>query len=355
MARIESVAKAGYYPTPERITPMFCQHIRRTHGRRSRQNGFRILDPCCGNGEAAAEVAKHIADLGYAPSTYGIELNRERASAARRVLSEVLHCDFFHTSIAHDSMDLLWLNPPYDVQSPDDDYRRTESAYLKRALPYLKKKHGLLVFIIPLQALKDSASTLSREFQRVRCVRFPHPEAENFNQILVTGVRKERPDPSPSTTKELAAISTGLIAIHALDEPPDHYLHYMPAQTHEPADILFNSQSIDVAEALAEASRRGILSSAAVRERFWPTGQMTTLPVLPLRQGHIALMTAAGFLDNQVLAGKEGQDPLIIKGRTYKETLTTASAPTSNTKAEVMRTTIRSLNLRTGERQDIEP
>ena len=66
-------------------------------------------------------------------------------------------------------------------------------------------------------------------------------------------------------------------------------------------------------------------------------------------------MTAAGFLDNQILPGQDGTDPLIIKGRTYKETLTTASAKTSRTESEVMRTTIRSLNLRTGERQDIKP
>ena len=113
--------------------------------------------------------------------------------------------------------------------------------------------------------------------------------------------------------------------------------------------------SIDVAEALSEAARKGILSSPTIRERFWPTKHLTALPVLPLRQGHIALMTAAGFLDNQILPGQDGTDPLIIKGRTYKETLTTASAKTSRTESEVMRTTIRSLNLRTGERQDIKP
>lgn len=355
MARIESVAKAGYYPTPERVTTMFCDYLRRTHGRRTKQNGFRILDPCCGNGEAPDQVAQALSALGYSVSTYGIELNRDRAAAARRTLTEVLHCDFFHTTIAHDSMDLLWLNPPYDVQSPDDDYRRSEGAYLKRSLPYLKKKHGLLVFIIPQKAIMDTAVTLSREFQRIRCVRFPHPEADSFNQVLITAVRKERPDPAPAQTKELQSIAMGTLSINTLDDPPQHYAHYLPAQTHEPAEILFNSQSINVTEALAESVRKGILASPSVRERFWPTGQTAALPVLPLRQGHVALMTAAGFLDNQVLAGQDGQDPLIIKGRTYKETLTTASAKTSKTQSEIMRTTIRSLNLRTGERQDIKP
>ena len=355
MARIESVAKAGYYPTPERITTLLANTFHRIQGRRTRQNGFRILDPCCGAGEAPAEIATKIASLGYATTTYGIELNKERATAARRNLNEVLHCDFFHTTIAHDSMDMLWLNPPYDIQSPDQAYKRAEGAYLKRAIPYLKKATGLLVFIVPRKSLLDTASTISREFRNVRCVEFPHPEVDNFDQIILTAQRKERPDPSQTQTQTLRSIATGRTELNPLNRPPDHYSHYLPKQTHEPADILFNSMSIDVAEALSEAARKGILSSPTIRERFWPSKHLTALPVLPLRQGHIALMTAAGFLDNQILPGQDGTDPLIIKGRTYKETLTTASAKTSRTESEVMRTTIRSLNLRTGERQDIKP
>ena len=72
-------------------------------------------------------------------------------------------------------MDMVWLNPPYDIQSPDQAYKRAEGAYLKRAIPYLKKATGLLVFIVPRKSLLDTASTISREFRNVRCVEFPPP------------------------------------------------------------------------------------------------------------------------------------------------------------------------------------
>ena len=354
MARIESVAKAGYYPTPPRVTTLIASAMNAHPKRRSNRRGCRILDPCCGDGEAAATVTHKVKNLGLLPTTYGVELNKERAQAARSTLDEVLNCDFFHTTIAHDSFDLLWLNPPYDLESPEGTARRTETAYLKRCIPYLKKESGILVFIIPKNALADSASTISREFRNIHCLDFPRPERDNFGQIAVTGVRKPQPLPNPELTLQLRNISWGETSIRNIADPPSTWHLTFPRESHEPGDILFASQRIDVELALAEAASKGILSAPSVRERFWPTRQLTTRPILPLRQGHIALMTAAGFLDNQVLTGAEDQDDLIIKGRTYKESIETARSLNSKTETEVMRTTIRSLNLRTGERCDIK-
>ena len=99
----------------------------------------------------------------------------------------------------------------------------------------------------------------------------PTPRVDNFDQIILTAQRKERPDPSQTQTQTLRSIATGRTELNPLNRPPDHYSHYLPKQTHEPADILFNSMSIDVAEALSEAARKGILSSPNIRERFWPT------------------------------------------------------------------------------------
>ena len=355
MARIESIAKAGYYPTPPRVTDIILKGLYRPYGGRHAKKGARLLDPCCGQGEALHSLAKKAQSAGALVTTYGVELSQQRARAARPIIDHVLNSDFFHTTIAHDAFDILWLNPPYDLETPDSAVRRSETAYLQRATPYLKREFGLLIFLIPQNALADCASTLSREYHRVTCLRFPEPEFQNFGQVVVTGYRNTQPMPDPNLTQLLRNIAWGIHETHTLSAPPDSWRLSLPAHGHDPQDILFASQQIDLNLALAEAAQRGILASPTVRQRFWPTQKLTSRPVLPLRQGHIALMTAAGFLDNQVLHGRNGQDDLIIKGRTYKESVLTKSQPNSSTETEVMRTTIRSLNLRTGERRDIKP
>lgn len=355
MARIESVAKAGYYPTPQRITETLCEALTRPFHRRRAKTGARIIDPCCGLGEAAAALAQKAADLDMVPATYGIELSQQRARAARAVLGDVMHADYFHTTIARDAFDIVFLNPPYDLESEHDGVRRSETAFLKRSVHHLKKVTGLLVYIIPRHALADSASTLSREFKGIHVLSFPEPEVQNFNQVVVTATRKPDPFPDPDTTEYLRQVAWDMEEPPCITDPPEKWRIALPAEGHDPGPVLFASQRIDLNAALSEVNKSGILAAPSVAERFWPTGQTHTRPALPLRQGHIALMTAAGFLDNQVLPGQNGQDPIIIKGRTYKESVVTASTKTSSTDTEVMRTTIRSLNLTTGERRDIKP
>lgn len=77
MARIESQAKAGYYPTPESVCELLKTKI-------TRQVGARLLDPCCGTGAAIADLAP------ATTTTYGIELNHERATEARTKVHQVL-------------------------------------------------------------------------------------------------------------------------------------------------------------------------------------------------------------------------------------------------------------------------
>ena len=355
MARIESIAKAGYYPTPPRVTELICNRIRHFARHRMPSKGIRILDPCCGQGEAAAAAAQRASQLGLEPSTYGVELNYQRAKAARANLDNVLSCDFFQTTIAHGSFDILWLNPPYDLEVAGSPSRRTETAYLKRCIPYLKKSSGILILIIPRKSLPDCASTLSREFHNLHCLAFPPPEADRFDQLVITGTRKNEPAPDPAVTQTLTKLAWGLQEPTSIASPPNNWELTLPREGHLPSEILFANHRINTAQALAEAASRGIFSNPSTKERFWPTRQLTSRPILPLRQGHIAIMTAAGFLDNQVLTSIEEQDSLIIKGRTYKESAITAETQTSRTETEFVSTTIRCLNLSTGERRDIKP
>ena len=90
---------------------------------------LRILDPCCGGGDALQYGWPSILDRPNAPpiETYGVELHRDRAEEAEKRLHRTLASDLFATSIANGAFGLLLLNPPYDYDSED---KRTEHAFL---------------------------------------------------------------------------------------------------------------------------------------------------------------------------------------------------------------------------------
>ncbi len=50
MARIESQAKAGHYPTPDSICKLLKTKI-------TVEDGARLFDPCCGTGSALSRLA----------------------------------------------------------------------------------------------------------------------------------------------------------------------------------------------------------------------------------------------------------------------------------------------------------
>src|SRR2546429_318846 len=79
--------KNGYFPTDEvtlsRILPALDIDA----------STVRVLDPCCGEGTALAEVKQHLTGCGARVSALGIEYDRERAYHAKGLLDGVVHSD----------------------------------------------------------------------------------------------------------------------------------------------------------------------------------------------------------------------------------------------------------------------
>ena len=89
---------------------------------------LRMLDPCCGAGEALAQLAEGLSRPNAIPiETYGVELHRDRAQEAEERLDHALASDLFATSIANGAFGLLLLNPPYDM-TPRTSARSTPSS-----------------------------------------------------------------------------------------------------------------------------------------------------------------------------------------------------------------------------------
>ena len=196
--RLAAQSKGGYYPTPDRVVDLVADLIHTPTGSNYRNTEtLRILDPCCGGGDAVARLAERLDRPNALPiETYGVELHRDRAEEAERLLYRTLAADLFATSIANGAFGALYLNPPYDWDAED---KRVEHAFLTHCTRYLVEG-GLLVFIVPRQRLAVSARYLSTHYGRMRCWAFPDPEREVFDQVVLMAYRKA--DPSPDAYAE---------------------------------------------------------------------------------------------------------------------------------------------------------
>ena len=125
---------------------------------------------------------------------------------------------------------------------------------------------------------------------------------------------------------------------------------YTPATTPS-GDVLFTTRTVDPAAAAAEARRSGLWASTEITDSLWPASDNRTRPLMPLRRGHMAMLVAAGFLNNLVLEA-EGRR-ILVKGRTSKEMVMVEDAPEKEVHREKLTTTVVALDLVDGQIDDI--
>ena len=89
MARPESVAKAGYYPTPPSVVERVSALIRPAS--HSSRQAMRLLDPCCGTGAALRQLANVVGG-----ETHGVEIAWDCAD--RRRLPSTMMVHPFHSN-----------------------------------------------------------------------------------------------------------------------------------------------------------------------------------------------------------------------------------------------------------------
>ena len=338
--RLAAQAKGGFYPTPPRVAGMIAS-LMQARGADRGETTLRILDPCCGPGEALADLAARIdRPDGAAVETYGVELNGARAREAEGRLDHVLGVDLFQTAIANGAFGMLFLNPPYDFDSAEDE-KRTEHAFLRHCTRYLAEG-GLLVFVVPRRRLAVSANYLASHYARLRVWAFPEPERETFDQVVVTGIRKAEVQHDQYAAVQLReAIEGNLEQL----SPQRYPAYYAPATVG--GEVLFATRTIDPVAAAAESRRSGLWASAQVTDALWPAEDARTRPLMPLRRGHLAMLVAAGFLDNLQLESEGTR--ILVKGRTSKEMLLVETTPEKETYRERLRTTVVALDLDRGE------
>ena len=340
MARLEGIAKAQFYPTPPSVVERVAALVR--PATRSHRRVTRLLDPCCGAGDALRQFADAIGG----GETYGIELEQHRAAEARRILDHLIAGSAFAVRLGHEAFSCLWLNPPYDQ---DEGGKRLEHNFLTTMSRTLAPG-GLLVYIVPQGRLAQSARYLASRYEGLRCYRFHDPEYDAFRQCVVLGRRRATQVIATDAQAQAEAWATApLPELPSPDCPaPTNQLPALPA-----GPVVFASQFFDPETAAAEARERGLWTNSALVERFWPASERPVRPLMPLRRGHLAVLIAAGFLDNVMI--DDGTRRVLVKGRITKVSRPVESAdPDVEVEREFLRTSVVMLDLDTGQFEDIE-
>jgi methylase of polypeptide subunit release factors len=318
--------KMGYYPTPPSVVDLIRQNLIFP------DKPFTALDPCCGEGAALAQLTANTQAL-----TFGVELDKHRAEAAKGVLHQVIYASVEETVMSRSAFSLMLLNPPYDSEKDDGDeyagHHRKEFLFLLRLKEQLAPGGGL-VYIIPHSRLDHQISAiLSNGFQNVQVFRFPDGEFEAFGQIVVFATRNQDEQDSgryghdtgwmlddisrikePSTITQLSILDKPLIVPNG--KPP----------------LTFKGRRIDPQVMDQEVSESPLW--IRVQEASRANDLALERPPLPLHSGHLALLLAAGMLDGVV---GEGDQRHIACGLVRKTVTTTTEI--NDDGAEVTRDT----------------
>ncbi|MCL6446081.1 MAG: hypothetical protein K6T83_22000 [Alicyclobacillus sp.] len=297
--RYAGIAKMGYYPTPLNM-------VEKIRNRLVSSGPARWFDPCCGEGEALAAAAPSDA------VTYGIELDGQRAQKAKEILHYVVHCGYERARVEAASMQVMWLNPPYDSQSGlGGELFRKELIFLRDLSKYLAP-NGVLVFIIPRYTLgSEMVNALVYRYTDLAVYRFDEDEYQVFKQVVVFGRRRERNLRSAKEMSEadrqaknelLAYGKDENLPMPYLDSPDDRRWTVPIADTD--TQILFRGYILDDAELRLDLAQSEAFKVAANMLMPVNTGATLRRPLLPFRRTHMATLIAAGALNGAVGVGE---------------------------------------------------
>ena len=295
--RLEAQAKAGFYPTPSKVVDIIKTWIGE-----KKPGPRRLLDPCCGTGEPAAQIG---AAAGC--DAYGVEINTDRARAAKNLLSKVVAGNLFSVRARPGAFSILYLNPPYDFDAEDG---RTELSFLKHTLPYLTPR-GLLLFVVPQKRITlRIARVLSAYFEGLKVRRFPADEFQAFGQIVIAGFKKARAEINGD-------VLASLTQIQSMDLPEMHRKEFSFTVPAVGRDFFIRSSEFgpdELAEELKASPlwKEPALGLVAEEENIKAAIQ----PLMPPRKAHLAMLIAAGLINNQILEANGRR--LLIKGTAKK-------------------------------------
>lgn len=326
MARLEAQSKLLYYPTPLRVVELIASWFKA-------DARARLVDPCCGKGEALAQFAQLVCPEA---ETWGIEISYSRAIQAQKRLHTVLATSFYEmrppSRWSNAGVSLAFNNPPYDwssfeeVRNGQKKKLRHEALFIEGVTPKIVAG-GHQVIIVPRAILGDERLLGSEQISRVArhllgwyenviVLRFPDEEYARFKQVVILACAKRSQYAPPtkeaiegitSLADEAAAIPILQPGFNAIDIPP------LP-----PGKTAFVFTPHDPGQLLQLARQCSPIGTPAFERATYvrPIGAPFT-PAMPLSVGHITMMIAGQETGVLSLNNTDGK-PLLVKGMSRK-------------------------------------
>lgn len=269
MTRLAATEKMQYFPTPlhlvrdiAKIFEVYSYYKRKAV----------LLDPCAGAGAALQELAASA--NGLEGPTYGVELDAERAKEAKARLSHVLHGPYENLEMQKNVVSVLFDNPPYTEGAEG----RQEIEFLHRDLEYLKEG-GIGIWIVP-EHVYNRVDWSTLQVKYLACYRFPESEYQAFKQVVAI-YQKGRvwyyQDKLDSTISDWPPVPCSVDPSYQEAKPS--FFRMLPVNLQD-----LTSQSVWEQAGWQNAVKAPKIASL-------------DHPPLPLRQGHQALLMAAGAFD----------------------------------------------------------
>ena len=294
MARLAARLKLGYYPLVESEASRIRPFLRFPPT-------CAALDPCAGTGRALKRITE-----ASGTRLYGVELDAYRAQEASQRLDQVIQGSVFEAHSPVESYSLLYLNPPYDDEIHEGGTRRSEAVFLEHCFRWLMPG-GILVLVIPAPRVEACSRVLASHFREMAFYRLTEPEAAQYRQVVLFGIRRTRSERARLTDRESQAQCDWLsqtAAVSAQITPlPD-----LPDRTYAVPDgsaevrLTYSGLPLDAIEDLLPTSRA---YREAARSVFAPPIQVVGRPLTPLHEGHAGILSCSGLLN-----GIFGKGPL---------------------------------------------
>ncbi len=283
MARLESQRKKGYYKTPSHLISLIAQYLT-IEGDEKEKEEIRLLDPCCGEGEALSLLGQELGLSSFC--LYGNELDEDRFAKARERIPNCLCGDaIFELKASSGGFSLLYENPPYDF---DKEHFRTEFNFLQAHYRFLAN-NGILVYIVPESILSHEkfVKTLPVWFKDIRIFRFPPEDYSAFKQVVVFG-RKKRLLTKKEEQNYLFQLKNPL----TLGDPCD-IVYKLPKVRPSISFFSLNISSHDASELMKNKTVKHILDVGVEKN----SQEKKVKSLMTLRSGHQALLLASGIMD----------------------------------------------------------
>lgn len=374
MARRESVASGGFFPTPKDVLNSLLNgmfELGLAAGASSSYPRY-VLDPCAGDGRALTALVKGLKARPSCPyiNMLAVEMEASRAVAAREGLvglnanaNYVLVGDYLTSRMTGPRFaTLVYLNPPYDV---DRAHGRLEERFLVKVTEQVVPG-GVVVFVVPRYALAASARTLAQHYGDLRCWKFPRKSYDAFKQVvLVARYDGDRLTPDEEMQAQVLAWArestpledlprvwkTGGIVVNPRVIPPTTY-------GEKPIEV----QPMDLNIFQKMRDPWGGMLNYSIPEDVISTFRKKHLLAVPPRETHVAAALAAGVLNGFEVEPNEstsGLPAVLVKGTFHKilvqvdEKRNKDDVVTSRTLVERPRVSVCVLNLETGEYLDV--